>query len=183
MRQRRCLIARVIVDYSMAAAVGDAGFAGKNIAGNHSAPDGFVEIDLWFVFLKFAAANHECPAFRPDSRAAFVISVPLHKGAIAEADSPAAGDFGNLIARAPKSAIFKSHAAGIVRSHTNHGWIGPVERSKFAIGNEQAILSAVIHFHRGKTIVGANAQKISIAKAGLRLDEFVADIIAETKCI
>src|SRR5438045_3536177 len=106
-------IANVIVDHHRSlAAIVDTGFAGQDIVRDNGATNAFAQFDLGFVFAKLAPADNHAAALDLQSVAALLFSVPLHKGAIAKPHGAFAGNFGDLIAGSPESAIHKADRAG-----------------------------------------------------------------------
>src|ERR1039458_3532864 len=95
----------------MLAVVGNTRFSGEHISGNDRAPDLPAQFDLWFVFAKFAAVHQQCSFLRLNGAAAFLVPIPLHKSAVAEADGAASGNLCDLVARPPKGAIHETHHA------------------------------------------------------------------------
>src|ERR1039458_1661133 len=165
----------------MLAVVGNTRFSGEHIPGNDRAPDLPAQFDLWFVFAKFAAVHQQRSAVRLNGAAAFLVPIPLHKSAVAEADGAASGDFCNLVAWPPEGAIHETHHGHVVGFHPNHGWIGAVEGRELTTGNQQAKDGGIFNVNRGETIIRADAEEISIALPRLRIDELVAGVIAKTK--
>ena len=176
------LIARVICDYSSAlAAIINPSGAGDDIIGNDGPPNRFAELDLWFLFPKFATTHQQRPTVGLQSMAAFLFVVPLHKRAVAESHGALPGDFSNLIARAPKRAVHKPHTAGIRSLYAHHGGVRPVERDEFTVGDQQGHRRAVLDHHGRETVIGAKAQEVAVANPGLSLNELVTDAIAEAE--
>ena len=91
------------------AAVRDAGFTGDDVVGDNGAADGFAKLDLRFVFPEFTAADQNRATLDLERGSTFFLVVPLNESAIAKADGAFAGNFGDLIARTPESAIHETH--------------------------------------------------------------------------
>ena len=109
------------------AVVRDAGFAGDDVIGDNGAADGFTELDLRFVLAEFTATNQNRSALDLERGSTLFLVVPLNESAIAKADGAFAGNFGDLVARTPESAIHEPHTTGIGRAHSNHSRVRPVE--------------------------------------------------------
>jgi hypothetical protein len=58
-----------------------------------------------------------------------------------------------------------------------------VERNEFAVGNQQRHRRAVLNHHGRETVIGTEAQEVAVANAGLGLNEFVPNVIAETESV
>src|SRR5438445_3212988 len=87
------------------AVIRDACLAGDDVIGNNGAADGFTELDLRFVLPELTAADQNRAALDLKRGPAFFLVIPLNESAIAKADGAFAGNFGDLIARPPESAI------------------------------------------------------------------------------
>ena len=83
--------------------------ARDEVIADHGPAHVFAQLDLRFVFLELAAADQHAAALDLDRGAALALVVPLHEGAIAEADGSVAGDARDLIARAPEGTVDESH--------------------------------------------------------------------------
>src|SRR6266516_7519706 len=130
------LLPRIIVHiYRMLAVVGDAGFTLKDIVRDHGAVDPFPEFDLRFVLLKLAAAHQNRAAGDLQRVAALILPVPLHKRAVAESDRAFAGNFSDLIAGPPESAVRKPDRSGVVGFDADHSRIGAMEGDELAVRN------------------------------------------------
>src|SRR5262245_1035593 len=139
------------------------------------------EFDLRFVFLEIAAAHQECAADGLDGMKALPVVVPLNESAIAEAYGALAVYPGDLIARPPEGTIDEPHGPSIGGVDAHHGRVRAVKGDELAVGNQQRHRSAILDHQGGKTVVGADAEEISVANSGLSFDEFVTDVIPETK--
>ena len=175
-------ITRVVLDiHHRLAAVRDTGFAVEDIVRDDCPPNLLSQLDLRFVGLELTAADQNGAAGHLQRVTSFIVAIPLHEGAIAEAHRTLARDFRNLVAGPPKGAVHKAHAAGVGGLHAHHRGIGAVEGDELAVGDQQRKRSAVLHDHGGVTIIRADAQEIPVAEASRGLDELVADVIAKAK--
>src|ERR1017187_2793971 len=178
------LIAGVVFqDRHAAAVVRDAQFALDDVLGDHGLAHGLADFNLRLVLLKLTAAHEQVSALDLERVATFAITVPLNEGAIAETHRALAGDLRDLIARSPERRVDEANTPGVIGSHAHHRWIGTVERNKFAVGNQQANVRALLHLQRRDAVIRADAEEISVAVAGPRFDEFVADAVAEAERI
>ena len=176
------LIAQVIaqIDFAFAEII-NTGFARQNVIGDHGSAHAFTQFDLGFVFLEFTTADQNGAARGLDRMATFLFLVPLHEGAVAEADGPFTRHFGNLIARTPEGAIHETDRSGVGFADADHGRIWSMERNEFAVGNQQAKTGGIVNHHRGETIVRANPKEISVTYACPGLDELVTNAVPEAK--
>ena len=101
-------------------------FPGEDIVG-YDGMHGIGCLDGGFVFAEFATTHQKRSAVRLDRITAFFFAIPLHEGAIAETDGPFAGDFRDLVAGSPKSAIYHPDAARVAGFDADHSGIGTVE--------------------------------------------------------
>ena len=127
------------------AAVRDACLAGDDVIGDNGAADGFTEIDLRFVLPEFTTADQNRAALDLERGSTFFLVVPLNESAIAKADGAFAGNFGDLIARTPESAIHEPHTAGICRGNPNHGRVRAVEGNELTVRDEEGHGCRVFH--------------------------------------
>src|ERR1035438_530273 len=158
-----------------------AGLAGDDVVRNNRTPHLLTKFDLRLVGLKLAAPNQDRAAGDLQRVAILILAIPMHKGAITESHRARARDLRNLIARAPKGAVHKAHAAGVGGLHPHHRRVRAVEGDKLAVGDQQRHRGAVLHDHSRVTIIRADTQEIAVAEAARSLDELVADVVAKAE--
>src|SRR5882724_6295585 len=149
----------------------DPKLAFDDIVGNHRAQDIRSQFDLRLVLLKFATAHEDVSSDGLHGGAAFVVVIPVAKRAIGKTDRAPPGDFRDLIARPPERAIDKPHRASIVLLHIHHRGIRSMKCSEFTIADQQAERSGLLDGYGSETIVGSNAQEISVALAAGCVDK------------
>src|SRR6267154_4814279 len=111
----------------MFAVVRKARFAGEDIVGDNGAAHSFAQVHLRLVFSELTSAHQDCSALHLERVAAFFFVIPLDESAIAEANCAVSCDFGDLIARPPKGAVYEPSDAVVVGTYFNHRRVGSVE--------------------------------------------------------
>src|ERR1044071_10484075 len=117
----------------MLAAIRDPWFADEDIFGDNGPAHLFPQFHLGFIFAEFTTTHQNSSTKGLDGVSAFLVTIPLHKSAVAEPNGAAASNFGDLIARPPKGAVYETHRAGVVGPDFHHRGIRTVEGDKLAV--------------------------------------------------
>src|SRR6266436_2932683 len=118
--------------YFAFALVCDSRLSGQDVIRDDRPANSLAQLNLGFVFLKFAASDQQRAPDSLNGMAPFLFSVPLHKRTIAEADSSLAVNLRDLIAGPPEGAVHKPDTSRVGSFDPNHGGIRAMERNKFS---------------------------------------------------
>src|ERR1044071_1319669 len=92
----------------MLAAIRDPWFADEDIFGDNGPAHLLPQFHLGFIFAEFTTTHQNSSTEGLDGVSAFLVTIPLHKSAVAEPSGAAARNFGDLIARPPKGAVYET---------------------------------------------------------------------------
>ncbi len=157
--------------------VPDLSLPGEQIARDHSAIHTRTQRDMRLVLAKIASADQCASTGNLNRRTIFL---PLHESAVAETNR-APGDLRDLVARSPERAVAESDHAFVTGKHLHHGGVFTMERSEFAVRDQQSIRCALFHQDRAIAVIRTDAEKIAVTFSRFRVHELVAYVVSEAE--